>query len=88
MKIHILASGILMLALQAHLPKDLLAQTPEELQPSATGVSDLFRNYASQNPLISAASADDVEIRNQLTIPRGAGSLTSPPVGASIAAAP
>jgi hypothetical protein len=62
----------------------LSAQTFETATPTATGVSDAFRNYSKKNPKVPVArksltaplaeEGTEIEIPNQFYIPRGDGS--------------
>ena len=75
----------------------LSAQTPTVVQPSSTGVSDAFRNYAKKNPKIpvsrkAGAAAPlateegvEMEIPNQFYIPRGSGPVdVTTPAGLNV----
>src|SRR5947209_11989070 len=63
----------------------LIAQTPDAITPSATGVSDTFQNYAARNAP-TPVDGQDVEIPNQFYIPR-TGPLT-PATAPAIASPP
>src|ERR1039458_2007182 len=50
----------------------LSAQTPSKVTPSAQGVSNTFQSYSRLNPAVPGANdGQDVEVPNQLYIPRG-----------------
>jgi hypothetical protein len=78
-------AGTLVFAL---LPLVAVAQTPIVLTPDTMAVSDTFENYAKQNPtspqVLVFGDDDDIEIANQLYIPRGDGYQVSAAVTAPV----